>query len=199
MKKIVCSAVIPVFIVLCLSGCPDASDDDKSVGEITIYNIPKDIPVFSISGTSPNSAPVFKVYLNASNYMEDDKPPAAKGIAAVSATTLQANNKHTVTIQLLNPNAPGEEDPDLDTGPWSGTANFFSVMICPQDVTEHGVDAVWIQGSTLPLNRGMKQCNWEELINFRDGMKIENDPMQFYEKTLALYTDIILKDNDITK
>jgi len=206
MKKILSAVIITVSCLCALpffSGCPDAPEDDKSISEITIYNIPVDIPVFYLdSNNAPDPVPTnpaYKIYINASNHMDADMPPAAKGTALLGNGTRQTNGTHTVTIKLQKPNPATEEDPDFDSGPWSGAAAFFSVMISPQDVSIHKVDSIWAQGSMLPLNKGMKRCDWKtSLTDFRTGVTLAPS-MEFDKKTEALYTDIILKDPDITR
>jgi hypothetical protein len=192
--RLVILPVISLLFLLYFSGCGEDPEEDQSIGEITIYNIPEQIPVF---GNEDVTAPVFKIYLNASDYQSEDKPPAAKGVAKISEGTLE-NGKYSVTIKLQKPNSEDQDDPNEDTGLWAGTANYFSLMISPADVTEYGVNAVWIKGGTT-LNKGKSECNWESasLINFRALMELDDDPMEAGKKTQALYDDIILKDDDI--
>ena len=195
--NIVKIAVLSFIFTLGFAGCdPQELEEDYSISVITIFNIPAKLPVFENESAENDS---FKVYLNASDFMEDDKPPSAKGVAALSGATLQTNGTHTVTIHLQNPNPPETEDPNAATGPWSGTANFFSVMLSPQNVTAHGVNAVWIKGSATPLNKGKANTDWNSLMDFRAGMKVPDDPMEFAQKTTSLFTDIVLKDTDITR
>jgi hypothetical protein len=204
MKKITsCAAVHSLFRVAFFSaislflftGCPPEPEEDYSSSEIIIYNIPQNIPVF---GNDSISAPAFKIYLNASDFMEEDKPPAAKGVAKFSNGTLK-DGKHTITIRLQNPNHPEQKDPNAETGSWSGTANYFSVMISPADVTEHGANAVWVKGGTT-LNKGKKDCDWGSLIDFRGVMANDpDDTAEYGKKTKALYNDIVCKDSDIQR
>jgi hypothetical protein len=186
--------VISLFLLLCLIACLEEPEEDTSIGEITIYNIPERIPVF---GNETVSVPFFKIYLNASNTQSKDDPPAAKGVAKFSDGKLEKGT-YTITIQLQNPNPPDKKDPNEDTGLWSGTANYFSLMICPEDVSGYGVDAVWVKGGTT-LNRGKESLDWESknLPDFRASMKLEDDPLGAAEKTQALYADIVCKDGDI--
>jgi hypothetical protein len=201
MKKITFCAAHSLFRIaffsaislFLLTGCPDEPEGDYSSSEITIYNIPQNIPVF---GNDSASAPAFKIYLNASNTMSEDDPPAAKGVAKFSNGTL-TDGKYTITIRLQNPNSPEQEDPNADTGPWSGTANYFSVMISPEDVTEHGANAVWVRAGTT-LNKGKESCDWNSLINFRGVMANDpDDEAEYAKKTNALYNSIVCKDKDI--
>jgi hypothetical protein len=187
--------IIAITLVFCVffAGCDDSQEEDYSIGEITIYNIPENIPVF---GNESVTAPVFKIYLNASNSQSENDPPAAKGVAEASKGT-RVNGKYSVTIQLQKPNPKDEPDPNFDTGPWSGTASYFSVVISPQNVTD-GVDTIWVKAGTT-LNKGKKNCDWDSLMDFRALMSIENDPMEFAKKANALFTDIVSKDPDITK
>jgi hypothetical protein len=188
--------VISLLLLLCLAGCPDDTEEDISIGEITIYNIPAQIPVF---GNATVTAPVFKVYLNASNTQSENDPPAAKGVKKITQAMEQADGTYTVTIPLQKPNPPDKEDPNEDTGPWSGTANYFSVTISPADVKEHGVNAIWVRAGTT-LNKGKKSCDWNSLMNFRALIESDpNDVMEFAKKADALYRDIVCKDPEIEK
>ena len=180
-----------VFLLLCITGCSDEPEDDYSIGEITIYNIPA---VLTVNGNGSVSAPVFKVYVNASKTQSENDPPTAKGLALISTGTLE-NGKYTITIPLQKPNPKSEDDPNYPTGSWSGTATWFSVMLSPQNTAADGVDAVWIKGGDN-LNKGKKSLNWENdsLINFRDSLL---SGMGLPAKALALYNDIVCKDDDI--
>jgi len=194
MKKIM--AITLSFCVF-FAACEDSQEEDYSISEITIYNIPEEIPVF---GGDTDSVPAFKIYLNASNSQSETDPPAAKAVAKVTEGKLE-NGKYTVTIQLQKPNPPDKEDPNLDTGSWSGTASYFSITISPQDVSAHGVNAIWVKAGTT-LNKGKKSCDWNSrsLMDFRE--LIKNDPedrMGFAKKATALFTDIVCKDPDIIK
>jgi hypothetical protein len=188
--------IIAITLLLCVffAGCDDnTQEEDYSIGEITIYNIPENIPVL---GNEAVTAPVFKIYLNASNSQSENDPPTAKGLAEASKGT-RANGKYSVTIKLQKPNPNDEPDPNFVTGPWSGTASYFSVVISPQDVA-NGVNTIWAKAGTT-LNKGKKSCDWDSLMDFRTLMLIENDPMEFAKKTNALFTDIVCKDPDIKK
>ncbi|MDR2576360.1 MAG: hypothetical protein LBC52_07970 [Treponema sp.] len=191
-------AMVPVctlFFCVFFTGCDDNDqEEDYSIGEITIYNIPENIPVFD---NEEVTAPVFKIYLNASNSQSENDPPAAKGVAEASKGT-RANDKYSVTIQLQKPNPKDEPDPNFITAPWSGTASYFSVVISPYDVT-NGVNTIWAKAGTT-LNKGKKSCDWESLMDFRALIKSDpEDKMEFAKKTNALFTDIVCKDPDIKK
>jgi len=199
------------LIILCFAGCPADSDGDMSIGEITIYNIPADIPVM---GKADVSHPTYKIYLNASDTQDDDKPPKAQAMALVSPAMLAADGTYSVTLQLRKPkinlknrpdgspspyNPPGwiydpDLDPNLDDGPWSGTANFFSVMIFPEYKTADGDNVLWPRGNANGLNKGRKRCNWESLLDFRGEFR---EGMELDKKTKALYEDLICRDPQI--
>ena len=183
-------ALFSIITILCLSGCPQNAEEDISIGEITIFNIPAEVPV---KGKS-TSSPVFKVYLNASDSQSEFDPSVARGLTLISQGTLDSNkNTYTVTIKLIKPNPENNMDPDLKTDPWSGTANYFSVMISPKSVKGEGENAVWIKGG-YTLTKGKANCDWDSLINFRE-TTLPGIP----EKASALYRDIILNDSMIEK
>ena len=193
MKKTDRWLIIAGLLLLCLAGCPQEVDDDKSIGTITIRNIPPSIPV---NGNEAVKQQTYKVYLNASNSMSEHDPPEAKGLVLITPDMLdKATNTYTVTMQLLQPNPASKKDPNLPTGPWQGTASYFSVMISPQSVATHEERAVWIKGG-YTFNKEKANWNWTatNIINFRTstlpGMA---------EKATALYTQIILEDSAIAK
>ncbi|MCL2761694.1 MAG: hypothetical protein FWD36_00610 [Treponema sp.] len=186
-------SVLFLILVLCFAGCSEEPDADISIGTVTVFNIPASFTVDKSSTAIPLTT--FKVYLNASNYMDANKDPASKGMATVSEGTL-ANGTYTVTMQLEQPNHlfdPNDKNPNLVTGPWSGTSIYFSIMISPQDTSAHGVDAIWAKGG-YDLNKGKASINWNDLIDFRDGPAI----LQLGAKALALYNDIVCNDPEIT-
>ena len=210
-------AAILCLFVFCLSACPPEPEDDMTIGEITISNIPVSIPVF---GSDSLTNPTFKIYVNASNYMDDDKPPAALGFLKITSDMLE-DNTYTVTIQLLDPvinlkpdkyGNESEYNPepynpllpiDANHGPWKGTANFFSVMISPEDVTD-GVKTIYAKGG-IGLDKSKACIKWEnkvednkvDLMDFRDSGNISS--LGTDKKTLALFEDIVKRDTDITK
>jgi hypothetical protein len=178
---------VAFFLLISLSlflffGCQEEPEEDLSISEITIYNIPASIPINNGSGS--NTA--FKIYLNASNSQKASAPPVAKGVAKLGTPS---GGKHTVTIKLQNPNKSSDKNPNTNTGPWSGTANFFSVMISPQSVTTDGINAVWIKAG-LTLNKGKQILIWDSLMDFRK--------MGFTSESQALYDGIILEDSEIS-
>jgi len=173
---------LPLFLFF---GCEDEPEEDMSISEITIYNIPANIPV--AGGNSSN--PAFKIYLNASNSRSESAPPVAKGLAKLSQGTLK-DGKYSVKIKLQKPNSASDKDPNTNTGPWSGTASFFSVMISPQSVVTDGIDAVWIKAG-MTLNKGKAMCAWEGFMDFR--------VLGFASESQALYNEIILQDSEIAK
>ena len=196
-KNVLYSGILALAIlafVLFFTGCQD-NTEDYSISEITISNIPALIPVM---GNETVSNPAFKVYLNASDSMSENDPPAAKGIGRLGGLT-PVNGTYTVTIQLQNPNPDSDEDPNSDTGSWSGTALFFSVVISPQDTTLHGANAIWTRAGTT-LDKGKANLSWENLLpDFRVMMEHDpNDELEFSRKNEALYNDIVRKDNEIT-
>ena len=180
-------------LLLCL-GCEDDDDDDLSIGEITVINIPVNIPVFNNEATA-NAA--FKIYLNASDSQSENAPSVAKGVAKFSQ---DASNKGTysIKIKLQKPSKPisGEPgDPNEKTDSWSGTAKYFSIMICPQSVATDKINAVWIKGG-YTLDKGKKECDWNNLMDFR--VK-GTDTLGLIQKSQVLYDSIVLKDKEITK
>jgi hypothetical protein len=189
--------IFALFMCVFFTACEDSKEEeDYSIGEITITGIPAQIPVMGDEGVLNDT---YKVYLNASNSQSENDAPAAKGVREISPDMKKEDGgTYTVTINIQNPNPPDKEDPNLDTGPWYGTARYFSVVISPQDVTG-GVKTIWARAGTT-LDKGKKSCDWNSLMNFRE--LIKNDPedkMEFAKKANALYTDIVRKDPDITK
>jgi len=108
----------------------------------------------------------------------------------VAKLVTPSGGKYSVTIKLQNPNNASDKNPNTNTGPWSGTAAYFSVMICPQSVKVNGINAVWIKAG-MTLNKGKAMCNWETLMDFRI--------LGFADKSQALYNDIILQDTEIER
>ena len=187
---------VAFFLLVSLSlllffGCEEdepAKEEDKSISEITVYNIPANIPV---KGNASVTNEAFKIYLNASNSDKPTDPPVAKGVAKFSTGT-QKDGKYSITIKLQNPNPASDKDPNTDTGSWSGTARYFSIMISPQSVASDGINAVWMRAG-MTLNKVKKECNWETLIDSR------TNPLVKPEQIQALYSDIILNDTEITR
>jgi hypothetical protein len=195
-----CSTVIftaiSLVLILVFANCGEEPEDDKSIGEVTITNIPLKIDIFD--EPSAESRDTFKVYLLASNYMNPDKLPEAKGLTKISNTKLvtETNGSYTVKIKLEKPNPLNKTDPNIYIGPWSGTANFFSVVITPQDTTPYDEDAIMVKAD-FNLNKGKKTMNWNKLSqDFRAGME-GKDPLDFKGKTAALFTDVIAIDPEI--
>ena len=204
------AALICLFVI-CLAACPPEPDNDISIGEITIYNIPFSIEVAGKPGTSNHT---YKIYVNASNYMDEDKPPAAQGFVIVTSDMLdEVTNRYTVKIPLRTPkinlkpnldgtpnmnNPPGhiydpEQDPNEDLGPWKGTANFFSVLISPKNVETDGVNAIWAKGSMDSLNKSVANLDWNALMDFRNPELIE----LIGGRSKALFDDIVKRDPNI--
>jgi len=181
-----------LFAAFCLAGCADEPEtaDAKSISKITITDIPVQIPIKDEAGENLT----FKVYLNASNTDNANVPPVAKGTALISNGTLnKSNNTYSVTLQLQNPNPISEDDPDYDSGSWSGTARYFSVMISPQRLYGKGVNATWMKASTTALDKGKSTTSWESLLDSRLLANL------FVGKPEALYAGITAKDPDIIK
>ena len=194
-------AMFTVFIfalLMCVffAACEDSKEEeDYSIGEITITGIPVQIPVMGDEGVLNDT---YKVYLNASNSMSEKDRPAAKGVKEITPDMKkQDGGTYTVTISLQNPNPLEDENPNLDTGPWFGTARYFSVVISPQDVTGGGVNTIWAKAG-YTLDKGKKNIAWDSLMDFRNLMS-GTDPLGFAKKSNALFTDIVCKDPDIEK
>ncbi|MDR3019387.1 MAG: hypothetical protein LBU66_00615 [Treponema sp.] len=201
------SAAISLFLILCFTGCNEEElpgGDDYNIGKITITGIPAVISVNDNTEADPKET--FKVYFNASDSMDEAKPPKAKGLLKIEEKMKQSNGTYTVTINLQKPNPnigdnnnyiPNPDNPNHPTGSWSGTANYFSIMISPQDTSEHGVDAIWAIGG-YTLNKGKAQIEWngKGMQDFRN--KALPPTLKLDEKTLALYNDIVCKDPEIT-
>jgi hypothetical protein len=200
MKRIILNTAIIIIISLIfplfLASCDEEQEEDLSISQITISNIPAQIAAAVGSGSNTT----FKIYLNASDSQSEDDAPVAKGVAKISDGT-QINGKYTVTINLQNPNPADEKDPNFDTGSWSGTAKYFSLMISPQTVpASEGWNSVWVKAGTT-LNKGKKSLDWNStsLMDFRT--LIANDPDDtsgFLLKLKALFNDIIPEDPEIT-
>jgi len=190
MKKIL---AIILFLCIFFAACDDGQEEDYSIGEITITGIPAQIPVLGNESVKNNT---YKVYLNASDSMKENEPPAAKGVMVITPAMKQDDGTYTVVIKLQKPNPADEPDPNYDTGPWRGTANYFSVMISPDTITADGANAIWAKGGTT-LNKGKARYNWETkgFMDFRDPALSE--AMEFPQKTKALYDDIVYKDPEI--
>ena len=156
MKKI---TAIALFLCVFFVGCGDEREEDYSIGEITITDIPVAITVASDPEKTNDT---FKVYLNASNSMDETQPPVAKGLVKVTEAMKQADETYKVTIQLQNPNYKG--NPNDDTGPWRGTADYFSIMLCPQ--TAMSVGYIWAKAG-YTFNKGKAICSWKGLIDLR--------------------------------
>jgi len=178
------------------AGCgDDEQEEDYSISEITITGIPPKIPVF---GKEDVEYDTYKVYLNASDSQSENAPPAAKGLRVIAPAMKQADGTYTVTITLQkpNPDPDKEPDPNLDTGPWSGTANYFSIMLSPDTITAYEADAIWVKGG-LTLNKGKARYDWNTkgFMDFRDPTLSE--AMKFPQKTKALFDAVIFKDPQI--
>jgi len=192
MKKKVLLGVLVLTLIFGLMGCEDDDGGKKKetiepIGEITITNLPANIPVDGKDGTSN---PAFKIYLNASDSQSESELPVAYGLAKFSEETLTDDGKYSIKIQLRKPNSPGT-DPNTTTEPWTGTAKYFSVAICPENLNGEGINAIIVKGSMTPLNKGKETCSWDSLLDLRK--------MDMISKIQALYDGIIVNDNEITK
>ena len=196
-SRVVKIAVIGL-LVFCFAACqPEAaSDEDLSISEITIVNIPKQILVHNSNPEIYNNT--FKVYVNASNSQNDTDPPATQGDMIITPGMLQANGTYTVVIPLMTPapNPAGGNSYSPGNEPWSGTAGYFSIMIAPQNVNNGGVNAIWVKGG-MQLDRSKENMDWNDIsMNFRNGTVFG---INLTQKTQALYDAIICNDPDITK
>lgn len=208
LKKII---VLPLFLCIFFIACEEG-DDDYSISEITIYNIPKKIKV---QGSDPEEAnDTFKVYMNASNSKAADVLPVAKGVAKITGDKSESDNRYTVksesndtytvTMKLQKPNPKNGDDPTRETGPWSGTASFFLIVLSPQLDSDDlkdcaGVKKIWAKtGFTLDI--GKERCNWKNdkiFINFRNPAL--SDAMGLDKKTEELFKGIVMQDPEIIK
>jgi len=193
MKKKILLGVLILTLVFGLIGCDDDEEEveqDQSIGEITITNLPASIQVYdSVNKTYTNTTnTAFKIYINASNSQNESDLPVAKGVAKINGNT-------SVKIQLQKPNSASVLDPNTNTGSWSGTANYFSVVITPQSVASNTVNAIIVKGG-YTLNKGKETCSWDSLMDLRT---IAIPGVDYTSKIQALYNSIIVNDDDITK
>jgi len=194
MKKFMLIALI-MALVFGVMGCDEEDDSsnsgnggsqDMSIGEITITNLPAKITINQV-----DKGDTFKIYLNASNSSSQNSSPVAKGVAKLSINgTLDANGNYSVKIKLQNPNSSNDTNPNTNTGDWSGTASFFSVMISPEKLDGDGENAIIVKGG-YTLNKGKETCSWDSLIDLRGIGRTS--------EIKALYDSIIVNDNEITK
>jgi hypothetical protein len=187
--------------VLCFFSCqPELEEEDITVSKITIYNIPDKIPV---AGKPLTQNETYKIYLSASDSMDDTVPHQTQTTGFVRNGTFDAaSGTWSITLDLRKPMPGHDGDPDENNGgPWSGTANYFSVVITPKDVSEDGKDSIWIKASQKPLNIDMKDCDWEVLdTDFRAMAPGVANMLDIPTKIRRLYEDIVLKDvDDITR
>jgi len=193
--------------VLCLAACPPPLGDDYFIDTVTIYNVPRQIPVLvkyleppPPGGTRYNET--YKMYLSASDYMDADKPHKAQASALVTDGVFDAaSGTYTVTLELRRPIPGHSGDPDDNMGPWSGTAGNFSVTLSPRDVTADGQRAIYIKASDKGLNRGTANIDWTKDLSVDFNVAIANGVtfMDLGGKAEAIYEDIVLKDDAITK
>jgi hypothetical protein len=194
-------------VVLAFAGCDKDESGDTSISEITVSNIPVNIPV----DNGGESNPAFKIYLNASDSQNVDDPPAAQGFkkffkedgVTLNDGVTASGNTYTITIPLRKPkinikDKPGYDptlDPNEDNGPWSGTAGNFSLMIAPQDVSG-GVNVIWVKGN-MGFDKSKAQLDWNgsSLMDFRNASLAS---FRLSEKAQALFDDIVCRDPDIT-
>jgi hypothetical protein len=198
MYKKVFSAGLGVLLgTLILSSCPGTPEENLAVGEITIYNIPK---TYTDKNDPAKSRTSYKVYVNASNDTDATKKHVAQGIFDLANTTFNENNVATITIPLFKP-LPGNDykgaDPDENGGPWSGEANFFSVVISPENAPDE--KAIFVKGSMTRLDKSNNNCNFASLYDLWDMPAIPGVVDNPKEKVKALYDDIVSKDNKAGK
>jgi hypothetical protein len=206
--KIMVNLVI-LCVALAFAGCgEDDSENSLSISEITITNIPVDIPVDNGGGSNQT----FKIYLNASDSQDIDQPPAAQGFkkflkedGTLDGGVTRNGNTYTITIPLRKPivnlkGKPGYDptlDPNNDNGPWSGTAANFSLLLAPQDVSG-GLDTIWVKGSTV-LDKSKARLDWNStslLMDFRNP-NLAHPPLSLPDKAQALLEDVVCRDPDI--
>jgi len=183
-------AAVCLLFALCFAGCgEDKPEGDYSVSAITIHNIPLQIPV-RYNETEKNDT--FKVYLLASNSMNPDDLPVAKGLVTVTPDMLVDGTSYTVTIDLQKPNAKRGDDPNLPTGPWSGTASFFSIVISPKPADK--VEDIWVKAG-MTLNKGKENMDWggSGLLDSRSSGSLITP-----KQVDALYKEVVSLDPEIT-
>jgi len=184
--------IFSLILALFFTGC-GKEPDDRSISEITISGIPAAFPANDDAAASQTT---YKVYVYASNSMSADDQPVAKGMTTVNETS---SGKHTVTISMQNPNPNPAIDPNpnLSTGSWTGEADYFSIMICPNNLNGKGVNAIWVKGG-YSFNSGKTNVDWNDdkiFMDFRTSTSVLGLP----EKAARLFSDIITHDSDITK
>ena len=196
-KKLLAAIAVALLLALYFSGCGDDPSNDISIGQITIYNIPATIQVKDRPDLPKPDT--FRVYLNASDSMNETDPPKAKGFVEVTPQMLQPNGTYTVTMQLKNPNPDFYEphydsNPNMETGPWMGTAWVFSIMISPKNTVLYGEDAVWAKGN-YDLNKEKENWDWNNPMDFRN--QLLREQLNLGPKLTALYNDIVCADPNV--
>ncbi|MCL2211481.1 MAG: hypothetical protein FWB95_06135 [Treponema sp.] len=213
MKNDLISRLFPLFVaflfLFIFAGCgEEPTEEDKTVSSITLFNIPEyivvDNPVRSEThpyyheNTNKKSEP-FSVYINVSNNMDHtDKEgnlllPEAKGYAQFKDAVFDETTRtYSITVNFMDPN-PGFGMPPYNwrDKQWKGTANYFSVSISPYDITEFGLDEVWVRGG-LTLNKGKESYDWTKLIDFRNTNTID-----YTYQADELYKLIVSADRNI--
>ena len=141
----------------------------------------------------------FSIYINVSDHMDHtDKNgnlllPVAKGYAQFTEAELDpVKRTYTITVNFMDPN-PGFGMPPYNPSdkPWKGTAKYFSVSISPYDITEYGLDEVWVKGG-LTLNKGKETIDWSRFIDFR-----KTGTIDYSYQADELYKLIISADKNI--
>jgi len=193
--RVVVFQAIILFLLFCF-GCKDETtkQEDLPIGEITVYNLPENIQVYNSATNkyTDTTNDAFKIYFYVSDEQSESAPSVAKGLAKLSEKGKLENGKWSVTITLQKPNTPEEKDPNKNTGSWSGTANYFSVIICPKNTATDKQDAIYMRGG-FTLDKSKEDCDWENLIDLR---KMKDDT--YFDKIKAFYDDVIVNDSDIT-
>ena len=183
-------SLFALALAFVFAGCLEPPPDtlDISVSQITIINIPA---VFTVGACinvreCANAAACiangcahireerkpFKIYINASNHLNNDQAAEAKGVAWFNDGTLQeCGTKHTVTIQLELPNPdydineftrnPSLQNPCFPSaGHWAGRTANFSVKISPQDTSTFGVNEIWVKAGTGGFDIRRSVIDW---------------------------------------
>lgn len=163
---------VATALILMVAGCEEPADPGP-VGSITITGI------LAQTGTGKTS---YKIYISASNEQDHTKPHVAQGTELVAGAT-------SVTINLYKPpsNWATHPDPDNNSGPWNGTARYYSAAISPQTVNNKS-DILF--GAGLGVDDAHQTVSWNNLASMAGAMSEA-------QKT-AIYDWIIKKDDAIT-
>ena len=190
------------LVILLFAGCIPDVEENISISEITISDIPAKIPVNKKPGEPP--AKTFMVYVNASDSQEENyNLERAFGRMMLTDDMLQDDGTYTVTLQLFKPDRSDDSVPYFINGivPFYGTAKYFSIMISPKDVSVYKQDSIWLMGSSNPLNIEKSNISWDKsgLLNFRNASPAMDLAFGFSIKIKQLYEGTIVKDPEIFK